>query len=1627
MQEALYVFFGGNTTSISLISGLDSSRGYTIKGSSTGYFSISSITEMGDIDGNGISDFAFGYYPASNVYLVLNINSNIDISSGIIPNNVYKISGPNSDFGYSISGNINIDGSGKPDLIVGAFAENSNAGKAYVILNPSTSQNFATGPLPNNIYTIGGLTSNSYLGSVAGVKDVNGDGFDEILIGASGANNAYLIYGTYSAPTGQPTGRPSGQPMRLPSGQPSEHPSRQPSILPSGQPTDRPSVQPSLSPTAQPSCQPTEQLFTDPTAQPSDDPSEQPIGKPSAQPSSRPSVQPTLQPSGKPSAKPSEQPSNQPTMQPIREPSAQPSEYPSRQPIAQPSNKIQPAQPSEQPSEQPSYRPTSQPSAQPSGQPSIKPSDNPTAQLSEQPSEQTSHQPTSQPIDNPTDQPTSQPSGQPSIQPSEQPISRPSVQPSVQPSIQPAAEPSLQPSDSPSSQPNDKPTVHPSTYPSSQPSTQSTHTPAPTVMPTFISSGTFPNSQPISVIGTNNTFKIILPFFQASWASGDGFGDIIIDNPTAGTNYVIFGNSVLSNIDLTGSSYSEVMGFSITNAISYDSSGRSVSSAGDINGDGYQDLIIGVASISSCYVLFGKEFGFNNLNQGFTVTGANKYYGTGWAVGSAGDINGDGYDDIIIGAPYANSGAGAAYVLFGKGFGFTNVNLKTLDSAQGFSIYGALTSDYIGLSVNGAGDINGDGFDDIIIGSLKMNSNYRGDAYVIFGKSSDFSDVYIATMSLDQGFTIIGNTVNPSGCSVSSAGDVNGDGYADILIGSSSAEGAGQISYLIYGKSTAFSNINLASLSISQGITIKGGGIVVTNIGDINNDGYDDIMIGSNYGYNENDYVVINPTKFSVSPTIHPTIKPTILPSIAPSFKPSIVPTNQPIDPSYVPSVAPTDPTFEPTYIPSNPTYIPTMKPTAPTIRPSTVPTINPTASPTLLPTEEPSILPTLIPTMVPTIKPSVEPSIKPTVSPSVVITNLPTFVPTGHPTILPSQTPTFYPTHTIQPSINSTEQNGYFEVQVTDGGNYSRTLHNINFILNSSSNIIINGFDGNDMFTIVPQVNVTYLVMNFNQSGDLIDLRLFETIHNITDVNITKGSVLINLAHHQIVKLANLNPTDIDWNNFIFSPIILDKQAKEDDAPSAGEIAAIAVLVVLSGIALKLIIESGRDCYLYYTKEKLNKIIPDVENQIKNKPEPESKTEIKVEQKIRVIGPDDISLSSEDFSLSEEKSSLENSEQSHSESASIKLSEHVSDGSSNALESRSLSQSHNSGNPAITVSGEGSDNTENSEDSETSYQSCNKDVSSETASDDHSDAEELEDSHQNNNDNLSGSVQEPDSSSSSSNDRIILSVYHIQYDGSFTLDQIPEIYKIGGIKAVNEFLSIKNADIKINPVMKDTSSLQTALIENKLFESKDTAIVNIEPMVDQGTLPQDILQNYLMTSILGVRQFIEYLPAIKYITKSTFNISLPETLDNKPFLFTMHLAIGHLGAMLLPGESVTNGLISSTAGSSAFGMRLAASHYLTEQRQEVANKDMESFEITKYCVATILAYTVPSVATCAIAKFILPEYQCSVVGLSIKTAFAGVECYNVYQDNYHEDIDITDQMVGLQSEGYYNSLRDEL
>jgi hypothetical protein len=186
------------------------------------------------------------------------------------------------------------------------------------------------------------------------------------------------------------------------------------------------------------------------------------------------------------------------------------------------------------------------------------------------------------------------------------------------------------------------------------------------------------------------------------------------------------------------------------------------------------------------------------------VDGASMNDYAGQSVSGAGDVNGDGRDDVIVGAYAADNNSrnnsGSSYVIYGQPSNMV-IDLASLTTNQGFRIDGAAAGDNSGASVSGAGDVNGDGFDDLIVGAYRASNNSRvgsGSSYLIYGHASN-SSIDLASLAPSQGFRIDGVVANGfSGFSVSGAGDVNGDGFGDVIIGTYLAQSDSGVTHVIY-------------------------------------------------------------------------------------------------------------------------------------------------------------------------------------------------------------------------------------------------------------------------------------------------------------------------------------------------------------------------------------------------------------------------------------------------------------------------------------------------------------------------------------------------------------------------------------------------------------------------------------------------------------------------------------------------------------------------------------------------------------------------------------------------------------------------------------------------------------
>ena len=335
---------------------------------------------------------------------------------------------------------------------------------------------------------------------------------------------------------------------------------------------------------------------------------------------------------------------------------------------------------------------------------------------------------------------------------------------------------------------------------------------------------------------------------------------------------------------------------------------ESVSSAGDINDDGFDDIIISITDLETArqtregqtYVIFGsKDIGADGTfdidridgSNGFILKNKEGNNLSNRVVSNAGDINNDGIDDLVIGADLEEL-TGKSYVIFGdRNLSSSGiVNLAELNGSNGFAIEDASTKNQVGFSVSNAGDVNNDGIDDLIFSAFISNSNSDRQVkyYVVCGhakignsgslKLSDINGnngLAIATREFDRNTESHRNIFDRN--IVSNAGDVNNDGIDDILIGSEQTER----SYVIFGRENLgdLRELDLYQLDPQNGFVIGivnlsfsrieretadsrddgiidlsndmkphlGLGKAVSNAGDVNHDGIDDIIITSPY------------------------------------------------------------------------------------------------------------------------------------------------------------------------------------------------------------------------------------------------------------------------------------------------------------------------------------------------------------------------------------------------------------------------------------------------------------------------------------------------------------------------------------------------------------------------------------------------------------------------------------------------------------------------------------------------------------------------------------------------------------------------------------------------------------
>jgi len=317
---------------------------------------------------------------------------------------------------------------------------------------------------------------------------------------------------------------------------------------------------------------------------------------------------------------------------------------------------------------------------------------------------------------------------------------------------------------------------------------------------------------------TNNYFGYSVS--AAGDVNGDGYSDVIVGA------YGYSSNTGRAYIFHGGSSMNNGADVTITGEATNNNFGWSVSSAGDINGDGYSDVVVGawgyLINIGRAYIYFGGS-SMNNTAD-VTVTGEGTSNSFGYTVSTCGDVNGDGYSEVIVGAYGNSSNNGRAYLYDYYPNGEITYDINMTGGAAG---------NYFGGSVSTAGDVNGDGYSDVIVGAYGYSSN-TGRAYIYFGGSSmnNVADVTMTGEAIDNSF----------GYTVSSAGDVNGDGYSDVIVGAAGYSLSIGRAYIYFGGSSMNNGADVTMTGATAGIYF---GNSVSSAGDVNGDGYADVIVGA--------------------------------------------------------------------------------------------------------------------------------------------------------------------------------------------------------------------------------------------------------------------------------------------------------------------------------------------------------------------------------------------------------------------------------------------------------------------------------------------------------------------------------------------------------------------------------------------------------------------------------------------------------------------------------------------------------------------------------------------------------------------------------------------------------------
>ncbi len=347
--------------------------------------------------------------------------------------------------------------------------------------------------------------------------------------------------------------------------------------------------------------------------------------------------------------------------------------------------------------------------------------------------------------------------------------------------------------------------------------------------------------------------------------NGDGLGDFLTANSWSNEGWMIWGTTHLVLGRPAGADFwdpeatLDEADASFLGEQEHPQAGSSLAPVGDFDGDGFDDFLIGAPASSNpadgetgaAYLILGKADDWaldtDLADADLVMEGIQAGSCAGHSVAGAGDVNGDGYDDILVGAPYAGSAIaydrGAVYLfLGGPDERPQRIDLNDADA----SFLGTAGGNHAGRSVAGAGDLDGDGYGDFLVGS---NGNDGGRVHIVFGHPDGWGmNEILGNMAVTISAPPGGDAT--IGLNVAGVGDVDLDGYDDFVFDAYS-EAPGGVVYLVLGRASGWANADLEDALDASFLGHSGdsAGITLAGTGDANGDGAPDLLVGTLSGH----------------------------------------------------------------------------------------------------------------------------------------------------------------------------------------------------------------------------------------------------------------------------------------------------------------------------------------------------------------------------------------------------------------------------------------------------------------------------------------------------------------------------------------------------------------------------------------------------------------------------------------------------------------------------------------------------------------------------------------------------------------------------------------------------------